>query len=57
MAFHDLRFNQNNPAEAMKRYVGDVYIHHNPAVADGKEAFIKYLYLKLTDLALILIFN
>ena len=35
-------FNQNNPTEAIKRYVGEVYIQHNLAVADGKEAFIEY---------------
>ena len=42
MAFYDLMFSQNNPTEAIKRYVGEVYIQHNPAVADGKEAFIEY---------------
>jgi predicted SnoaL-like aldol condensation-catalyzing enzyme len=42
MAFYDLMFNQNNPTEAIKRYLGEVYIQHNPAVADGKEAFIEY---------------
>jgi predicted SnoaL-like aldol condensation-catalyzing enzyme len=41
-AFYDLMFNQCKPAEAIERYAGDVYIQHNPAVADGKEAFIAY---------------
>ncbi|MBN3519422.1 ester cyclase [Algoriphagus lutimaris] len=31
-----------NPQEAMKKYVGDQYIQHNPQVADGKEGFIEY---------------
>ena len=39
--FYDLMFNQCKPAEAIK-YAGDVYIQHNPHVADGKEAFIAY---------------
>ena len=42
MDFYDLMFNQCQPAAAIERYAGDVYIQHNPAVADGKQAFIDY---------------
>jgi predicted SnoaL-like aldol condensation-catalyzing enzyme len=42
MAFYDLMFNQCEPRAAIDKYVGDVYIQHNPEVADGKEAFIEY---------------
>lgn len=47
-AFYDLMFNQCQPAAAVERYVGDMYIEHNPGVADGKEAFIAY-YTKMAQ--------
>ena len=40
--FYDLMFNRCDPEEAIKKFTGDVYIQHNPDVADGKEAFIDY---------------
>jgi predicted SnoaL-like aldol condensation-catalyzing enzyme len=41
-AFYELMFNACKPAEAIERYAGATYIQHNPAVGDGKEAFIAY---------------
>jgi predicted SnoaL-like aldol condensation-catalyzing enzyme len=40
--FYQLMFNQCRPREAIERFAGEVYIQHNPGVADGKEAFIAY---------------
>jgi predicted SnoaL-like aldol condensation-catalyzing enzyme len=42
IAFYELMFNDCKPREAIERYAGDMYIQHNPFVADGKEAFIAY---------------
>ena len=30
------------PSKAVEKYVGSEYIQHNPAVGDGKQAFIDY---------------
>ena len=50
----DLQANKNNeiafyrtaylgdPVKAFAQYVGSEYIQHNPAVGDGKQAFIDY---------------
>lgn len=51
---HDLESNKENavafyqtaylgePSKAVEEYVGSEYIQHNPAVGDGKQAFIEY---------------
>ncbi len=30
------------PEEAIEKYVGDIYIQHNPRLGNGKAAFIEY---------------
>ncbi len=40
--FYELMFNEGKPTEAIEKFVGNVYIQHNPLVGDGKEAFIKF---------------
>jgi len=41
IAFYKMAY-EGNPREAIKRYVSDQYIQHNPDVADGTEGFINY---------------
>ena len=36
IAFYERMFNDCEPRDAIDRYAGDVYIQHNPDVADGK---------------------
>ncbi|WP_416191849.1 nuclear transport factor 2 family protein [Neisseria sp. CCUG12390] len=40
LAFYEMAFNQHKVKEATEKYVGDVYLQHNPGVADGGQAFI-----------------
>jgi len=41
IAFYKMAYD-GNPKEAVRLYVGDQYIQHNPLVADGKKPFIEY---------------
>lgn len=41
IAFYKMAY-EGNPEEAVKLYVGDEYIQHNPDVANGPEGFIAY---------------
>jgi predicted SnoaL-like aldol condensation-catalyzing enzyme len=42
-AFYDLAFNQRQPEEAVKQYVGSSYRQHNPMAGDGPESFIGFV--------------
>lgn len=33
---------EGNPRKAIKLYVGDEYVQHNPEVADGPDGFVAY---------------
>jgi predicted SnoaL-like aldol condensation-catalyzing enzyme len=41
IAFYQTAF-EGSPRKAVELYVGDEYIQHNPAVANGVEGFIEY---------------
>ena len=41
VAFYKMAY-EGNPKKAIEKYVGEVYIQHNPAVSDGVEGFINY---------------
>lgn len=41
IAFYKMAY-EGNPKEAVRLYVGDEYIQHNPLVGDGPEPFIEY---------------
>ncbi len=41
IAFYKMAY-EGNPREAIKQYVGNEYIQHNPDVADGTLGFIAY---------------
>jgi len=41
IAFYKMAYD-GNPIKAVKEFVGNEYIQHNPLVGDGKQAFIDY---------------
>ncbi len=41
ISFYNMAYT-GHPKEAVKLYVGDQYIQHNPLVADGPNSFIEY---------------
>ena len=41
VAFYKMAY-EGNPREAVNKFVGDVYIQHNPLIGDGKDSFVEY---------------
>ena len=41
IAFYRMAY-EGNPKKAIKLFIGNEYIQHNPDVADGLEGFIAY---------------
>ena len=48
IAFYEMAY-LGNPREAVRNYVGDEYIQHNPAVGDGTAPFIAYFERMATE--------
>jgi predicted SnoaL-like aldol condensation-catalyzing enzyme len=42
-AFYELAFNEKEPEEAVRRYVGSSYTQHNPMAGDGPQPFIDFV--------------
>jgi predicted SnoaL-like aldol condensation-catalyzing enzyme len=42
-SYYEEAFNGGDPEGAVKRYVGNRYIQHNPQAADGPEAFVGFV--------------
>ena len=41
--FYDLAFNQKQPEEAVRQFLGSSYRQHNPLAGDGAEPFIGFV--------------
>ena len=41
--YYELAFNEHEPEEAVKRYVGSRYIQHKPQAPDGTQAFVAFV--------------
>lgn len=41
-AFYEMAFNDHQPTQAARLYLGSTYIQHNPHVPNGPEAFYTY---------------